>query len=673
MARRKRSSAEQPIGVGLTTKQMKRKKPINLDYLIDIEPITENQKLLFKYYDEGKNIFAHGVPGSGKTFCLLYKALKDVLDERTPYEKIYIVRSLVQTREIGFLPGPQPLDAKILTPSGWTTMGKLKVGDYVFGRNGNPTKVLGVYPKGEKLVYKITTTENTSTECCEDHLWMTKTFEDKKRQRSGSVKTTKEIIDTLHNKKGKINHYIPRNDAIKFPKKDLPLPPYLLGAILGDGSISGSISIANTDYELIERIRSEISQFDCHLQSPIKTENNVQYTISTNKLKCNKPAKRIILEDVITKEKIEYYSIGDAVKELNLTKYEITQRCKNNKIVDNYQYKFLPSLNRWQNPVKDRLHKLGLEGKKSFDKFIPEIYKYSSIEDRIDLLRGLMDTDGTIKDVNGGSSSFTTISEQLAKDMVELVQSLGGRATYRVRDRTKEGIKKIVIDKNGNERLIITKHISYELNISLPIHINPFYISRKASRFNPKYMHCVGIKSIEPICKKEVQCILVEDQEHLYITDQYIVTHNTETDKKSLFEIPYKNMVKYMFQMPSDADFEMLYGNLKSQDTISFWCTSFIRGITLDNCIIIVDEAQNCSAHESFSVISRCGEDTKIMFSGDIEQSDLTKVSERTGIIDFIRVIEAMPSFEKLEFGVDDIVRSTLVKEFIIAKKSLNL
>ena len=144
-------------------------------------------------------------------------------------------------------------------------------------------------------------------------------------------------------------------------------------------------------------------------------------------------------------------------------------------------------------------------------------------------------------------------------------------------------------------------------------------------------------------------------------------------DKSSLYQIPYKNMVKYMFQMPSDVDFDMLYGNLKAQNTISFWCTSFIRGITLDNCIIIVDEAQNCSAHESFSVISRCGEDTKIMFAGDIEQSDLVKMSEKTGIIDFIRVIDAMPSFEKIEFGVDDIVRSNLVREFVIAKKSLGL
>jgi intein/homing endonuclease len=669
---RRNKRADQPIGVGLTTRQMKRRKPISLEYLLDIEPITENQKLLYQYYDDGKNIFAHGVPGSGKTFCLLYKALRDVLDEKTPYEKIYIVRSLVQTREIGFLPGPQPLDAKILTPNGWTNMGDIKVGDYVIGRNGKPTKVLGVYPKGKKLVYKITTTENTSTECCEDHLWLTKTFEDKKRKRNGSVKSTKEIIDTFYNKNGKLNHYLPRNEPIHFPQKELPISPYILGSILGDGSISHSITLYNTDKELIEKFNNELEDINCCLSRP-SNSNLIGYNIKSKNIKNNKPARRILLKNVNNGKEIEYYSITEAVKTLGLTKHEITQRCKNNKIVNEYEYQFLPPLNKWQNPIKDALYKLGLEGKKSYDKFIPDLYKYSCIEDRIELLRGLMDTDGTIKDKFGGSCSFTTISEQLAKDMIELVQSLGGRATYRTRNRIGEDKKHIVLDYKGNERLIITKNISYDLNISLPNDINPFYISRKSSRFRPQYMHYVGIKSIEPICEKKVQCILVEDPEHLYITDEYIVTHNTEDDKKNLFEIPYKNMVKYMFQMPSDADFEMLYGNLKSQNTISFWCTSFIRGVTLDNCIIIVDEAQNCSAHESFSVISRCGEDTKIMFAGDIEQSDLTKTNEKTGIIDFIRVIEAMPSFEKIEFGIDDICRSPLVKEFVIAKKSLGL
>jgi predicted ribonuclease YlaK len=146
-----------------------------------------------------------------------------------------------------------------------------------------------------------------------------------------------------------------------------------------------------------------------------------------------------------------------------------------------------------------------------------------------------------------------------------------------------------------------------------------------------------------------------------------------EAQKSGYFEVPYKNMVKYMFQLPTDEDFDLLYGRLKEEKIIKFYNTSFIRGLTLDNCIILVDEIQNLNSHEAFSMITRVGVDSKIVFSGDIEQSDLTNVTERNGIIDFMNVIKVMPSFELVEFDVDDIVRSNLVKEFVIAKRSLGL
>ena len=139
-------------------------------------------------------------------------------------------------------------------------------------------------------------------------------------------------------------------------------------------------------------------------------------------------------------------------------------------------------------------------------------------------------------------------------------------------------------------------------------------------------------------------------------------------DKADIYQIPYKNMVKYMFQMPSDADFEMLYGNLKSQDTIKFWSTSFLRGTTLDNAIIIVDEFQNLNFHELDSIITRVGENSRICFCGDARQSDLTKTNEKNGILDFMRIIRSMPSFDVVEFDTEDIVRSGLVKEYIVAK-----
>jgi len=144
-------------------------------------------------------------------------------------------------------------------------------------------------------------------------------------------------------------------------------------------------------------------------------------------------------------------------------------------------------------------------------------------------------------------------------------------------------------------------------------------------------------------------------------------------DKSYLYQIPYKNMVKYMFQLPTEADFEMLYANLKAQGTISFWSTSFIRGTTFDKAIIIVDEFQNLNYHELDSIITRVGEDTKIMFCGDAAQSDLTKQNEKNGIMDFMKILRIMPSIDIIEFGVEDIVRSGLCKEYLVAKMEMNL
>ena len=144
-------------------------------------------------------------------------------------------------------------------------------------------------------------------------------------------------------------------------------------------------------------------------------------------------------------------------------------------------------------------------------------------------------------------------------------------------------------------------------------------------------------------------------------------------DKSWLYQIPYKHMVKYMFQMQDDAAFEMLYSNLKAQGTIDFWSTSFIRGTTFDNAILIVDEFQNLNFHELDSMITRVGENSKIMFCGDASQTDLVKQNERTGIVDFIRILRNMSSFDIIEFNAEDICRSGLVKEYIIAKLELGM
>ena len=167
--------------------------------------------------------------------------------------------------------------------------------------------------------------------------------------------------------------------------------------------------------------------------------------------------------------------------------------------------------------------------------------------------------------------------------------------------------------------------------------------------------------------------------EKIYIVRSLVATREIgflpgdHEDKSSLYQIPYKHMVKYMFEMPTEADFQMLYSNLKAQGTIDFWSTSFIRGTTFDRTIVIVDEYQNLNFHELDSIITRIGEDSKIMFCGDATQSDLVKQNERNGVVDFMRVLRLMPSVDLIEFGVEDIVRSGLCKEYILAKMELNL
>ena len=144
-------------------------------------------------------------------------------------------------------------------------------------------------------------------------------------------------------------------------------------------------------------------------------------------------------------------------------------------------------------------------------------------------------------------------------------------------------------------------------------------------------------------------------------------------DKSDIYQIPYKHMVKYMFELPTDNDFDMLWGNLKTQDSIKFWSTSFIRGTTLDDAIIIVDESQNLNFHELDSIMTRVGENCKIMFCGDVAQTDLVKTNDKNGILDFQKIIARMPEFDLVEFGVNDIVRSGIVKSYLISKIELGM
>jgi len=146
-----------------------------------------------------------------------------------------------------------------------------------------------------------------------------------------------------------------------------------------------------------------------------------------------------------------------------------------------------------------------------------------------------------------------------------------------------------------------------------------------------------------------------------------------EEDKAALYQVPYSNMVQYMFKQPNEQAFSMLYDRLKTQGSFYFLSTSFLRGLTFDNSIIIVDECQNLNFHELDTIVTRVGQDSKIMFCGDFMQTDLSKTSERNGLFDFLRILEEMKEFNCLEFNIGDIVRSGFVRNYLIQKTKLGI
>ena len=225
MARRKR--AEQPIGVGLTTRQMKRRKPLSAEYLVDIEPLTDNQRKLFDSYKDQKHLVAYGCAGTGKA---------------------------------------QPLYSKILTPSGWTTMGKIKIGDYVLTPNGKKSKVCGIFLQGKKHIYEIVFHDGSKTRCCLEHLWEINAPTGWNRRKTGSKKVvnTQYVIDFLREKeirKSTTNISIDLIEPIKTENINLPLDPYLVGCLIGDGCLTTNTPKFTTkDIEILEQLQETLNE-----------------------------------------------------------------------------------------------------------------------------------------------------------------------------------------------------------------------------------------------------------------------------------------------------------------------------------------------------------------------------------------------------------------------------
>jgi len=259
----------------------------------------------------------------------------------------------------------QPLDTVIMTPYGPKLMGDIKIGDIICNTNGGKQTVTGVFPQGKKDVYKVTFNDNSTTRCCSEHLWQVKTPNDLHRKKPYRVVPLSEMKNNFKQNGGKLNYRLPPIKPVFFnSQKKLPLDPYLLGLLLGDGCMSGvskNVVFCNPEHDLQKSFMEKL---------PIQDTGVI----------CNRK------KDVRIKRKV-----------------------KNNKISE----------------TKKILCDLNLVGKKSTEKFIPENYIYTSKENRLALLQGLIDTDGTVSGDRMTIIEYSTSSKQLAQDCVFLVRSLG--------------------------------------------------------------------------------------------------------------------------------------------------------------------------------------------------------------------------------------------------------
>lgn len=365
----------------------------------------------------------------------------------------------------------QPFTSKIYTPDGYKSMGDIKIGDDVLTPFGSVTKVTGVYPQGECDIYKITFGDGCSCECTEDHLWEVKNLKDSVNYRNNYVVVATDRL-LSHNKINcesfaHISHR-PRiriSSPAAFSEKTVPIDPYLLGVLLGDGNLleNQSPKISTVDTEILNRIKGSLP-----VPVEIHHDKGCDYRLSAK----GKPVKH-------------------------------------------------------GNPLIASLKKLGLVGKKSHEKFIPDCYKYNSAQVRLSVLRGLMDTDGTVS--KQGKPVITQTSKRLAGDIAEVVQSLGGLCS----------ISKHPSGYKTEENKYVKCRDVYRQYILMENHSELFSLPRKKTKLSNKNQFSCSvinrnITSIKKVRKAEAQCIRVADERHLYLTDNFIVTHNTAWNADSL-------------------------------------------------------------------------------------------------------------------------------------------
>jgi phosphate starvation-inducible protein PhoH and related proteins len=561
-----------------------------------VGPRTLGQKRYVDALRKATVTFAIGPAGTGKTYLAVATAVKALQD--SDVRRIILTRPAVEAGErLGFLPGTlyekidpymkplydalyemldadalqrlmergtievaplaymrgraQPLDTPVMTPWGWRAIGSLQIGDLVAGSNGMPTPVIGVYPQGRKEVFRLATQDGASTLCCGDHLWTVTTPSDRRRGKAPRVLETRQMIGNLRQAHQHRFELPTLSRPVEMWPREIPMDPYALGLLLGDGclTLSTTPSFSSRDEELVGALQSRL-------------------------------------------DGIELRHVGGP----------------------DYSLRHVAGHRGWPavaNPVTTTPRELGLAGTRSSTKFVPEDYLVNSPDVRLAVLQGLLDTDGgPVTQAKGTSRiQYTTTSAQLRDDVVFLVRSLGGVA-YR---RTREAAGR----RPGGSatRPVFHRADAFVVDIRLPSWIEPFRLARKRDLY---HRHGGGrpmrfVDAIEPAGEQETVCIQVAAADSLYVTEDFLVTHNT-----------------------------------------------------LNDSFIILDEAQNTSPEQMKMFLTRLGFGSRAVVNGDVTQTDLPS-GQRSGLAVVEEVLAGIAGIEFIHLGARDVVRHKIVQDIVEA------
>ena len=561
-----------------------------------IRPKTLNQKRYVDTIDRRTVVFGIGPAGTGKTYLAMAKAVKALQDKQV--NRIILTRPAVEAGErLGFLPGSlyekidpylrplydalhdmldpesipklmgagtievaplaymrgraQPLHSRVLTPEGFRPIGELEVGDLVIGSDGGPTPVIGVHPQGEKKVYRFSAQDGSSTLCSEDHLWTVRNRDDVRRGGPPRVLSAKEMAKSGLGRAHSREYELPLlGNPVAFPEREVPMDPYALGLLLGAGSPTG------------------------------------------------KATPRLSTEDPELLESFREAISGVRVRHGSGSGHVLDHDDRPGDVLTTVD------------PVTAVLRDLGLHGTTPGTGFVPNDYLYNTAEVRLAVLQGLLDGGPVTQGEDTGQIRYTTVSRALSDAVTFLVRSLGGvvhRRTPSTQGRPSGGAREEGENFHGKD--------AHTLELQLPEDVNPFRLRHKREKYaaagggSPVRM----VDSIEPAGAEQCVCIQVAAEDSLYVTEDFLLTHNT-----------------------------------------------------INDAFIILDEAQNTSPEQMKMFLTRLGFGSKIVVTGDVTQVDLPS-GQSSGLRTIEHILHDIDDIAFCKLSSEDVVRHKLVGQIVDA------